>query len=80
MSFADRRFNRWESSLSAKQNAGNFNDLLEYGSNLNTNKLVLVHGSTEAKNCLKEHLKEKISKNDKTYKVVVSERNLTIPL
>lgn len=67
-------------SMTTFSSHANFNDLLEYGSNLNTNKLVLVHGSTEAKNCLKEHLKEKISKNDKTYKVVVSERNLTIPL
>ena len=67
-------------SMTTFSSHANFNDLLEYGSNLNTNKLVLVHGSTEAKNCLKEHLKEKISKNDKTYKVVVSERDLTIPL
>ena len=67
-------------SMTTFSSHANFNDLLEYGSNLNTNKLVLVHGSTEAKNCLKEHLKEKISKNDKTYKVVVSERDLIIPL
>ena len=58
----------------------NFNDLLKYGGNLNTNLLVLVHGSIEAKNCLKEHLKEEISRNDKTYKVKCSEKGMIIPL
>ena len=47
---------------------------------LNTNLLVLVHGSIEAKNCLKEHLKEEISKYDKTYKVKCSEKGMIIPL
>lgn len=58
----------------------NFNDLITYGSNLNTNRLVLVHGSVEAKNCLKAHLVEEISKNDKTYKVTCSEKGMVIPL
>ncbi|GEA37609.1 MBL fold hydrolase [Enterocloster clostridioformis] len=58
----------------------NFNDLLRYGSNLRTNQLVLVHGSIESKNCLKKHLKDEISRNDKTYKVTCSERDMIIPL
>ena len=58
----------------------NFDDLLKFGSNLNTNQLVLVHGSTEAKNCLKEHLREEISKNDKCYKVKCSEKDMIISL
>lgn len=58
----------------------NFDDLLKFGSNLNTNQLVLVHGSTEAKNCLKEHLREEISKNDKSYKVKCSEKDMIIAL
>lgn len=67
-------------SMTTFSSHANFHDLVKYGSSLNTNKLVLVHGSTEAKNCLKESLKNKISKNDKSYKVVTSERDLTIPL
>lgn len=67
-------------SLTTFSSHANFNDLIEYGSNLNTNKLILCHGSTEAKNCLKEHLKDAISKNDKSYKVVCAERDLIIPL
>ena len=58
----------------------NFNDLLKYGSNLRTNQLILVHGSIEAKNCLRKYLKEEISKNNKTYKVTCSERDMIIPL
>ena len=53
---------------------------MKYGGNLNTNLLILVHGSIEAKNCLKERLKEEISKNDKTYKVKCSEKGMIIPL
>ena len=67
-------------TMSTFSSHANFNDLLKYGGNLNTNLLVLVHGSIEAKNCLKEHLKEEISKNDKTYKVKCSEKGMIIPL
>lgn len=67
-------------TMSTFSSHANFNDLLKYGGNLNTNKLILCHGSTEAKNCLKEHLKEEISKNDKSYKVVCAEKDMIIPL
>lgn len=67
-------------TMSTFSSHANFNDLLTYGGNLNTNLLVLVHGSIEAKNCLKEHLKEEISKNNKTYKVKCSEKGMIIPL
>ena len=67
-------------TMSTFSSHANFNDLLKYGGNLNTNLLVLVHGSIEAKNCLKEHLKEEISRNDKTYKVKCSEKGMIIPL
>ncbi len=67
-------------TMSTFSSHANFNDLLEYGGNLNTNQLVLVHGSVESKNCLKQHLKEEISKNNKTYKVTCSEKNMIIPL
>lgn len=67
-------------TMSTFSSHANFNDLMRYGGNLNTNLLVLVHGSIEAKNCLKEHLKEEISKNNKTYKVKCSEKDMIIPL
>lgn len=67
-------------TMSTFSSHANFDDLLKFGSNLNTNQLVLVHGSTEAKNCLKEHLREEISRNDKCYKVKCSEKDMIIPL
>lgn len=67
-------------TMSTFSSHANFDDLLKFGSNLNTNQLILVHGSTEAKNCLKEHLREEISKNDKCYKVKCSEKDMIIPL
>lgn len=67
-------------TMSTFSSHANCDDLLKFGSNLNTNQLVLVHGSTEAKNCLKEHLREEISRNDKCYKVKCSEKDMIIPL
>lgn len=67
-------------TMSTFSSHANFTDLLKYGGNLRTNQLILVHGSTEAKNCLKQHLKEEISKNNKTYKVTCSEKDMVIPL
>ena len=67
-------------SLSSMSSHANFDDLVTYGSNLRTNKLVLVHGDRDAKNTLKEALKDAVSKNDKTYKVVCSERDMIIDL
>lgn len=61
-------------TMSTFSSHANFNDLLKYGSNLRTNQLILVHGSVEAKNCLKEHLKNEIAKNDNTYKVTCSQK------
>lgn len=58
----------------------NAKDLIEFGSSLNTNKLVLVHGSSEAKKNLKENLEKAISKNNKTYRVIESHRGMMIRL
>lgn len=67
-------------TMSTFSSHANFNDLLKYGSNLKTEKLILVHGSTDAKQNLKKSLKEEISKNDNTYKVVCSEKDMILPL
>lgn len=55
-------------------------DLVKYGSSLNTNVLVLVHGSEESKKCLSLNLKDAISKNDKTFKVLCANKNMVIRL
>lgn len=65
-------------TLSTFSSHANHNELLEYGSNLNTQSLILVHGSKESKETLKKELKERICKNDKTYKVRCSEPDMSI--
>lgn len=67
-------------SLSTFSSHANRNDLLEYGSSLNTQKLVLVHGSVVAKNSLKEDLEKEISKKDKCFKVVASSKDMFLKL
>ena len=41
---------------------------------------MLVHGSQTAKNSLKDDLKEAISKQDKSHKVIVSSKDMVINL
>ena len=55
-------------------------DLITFGSSLLTNKLVLVHGSDESKQCLSAKLKDAISENNKTYKVVCANKGMVIRL
>lgn len=67
-------------TLSTFSSHANRNELIKYGSSLNTNKLVLVHGSEESKKSLSESLKNEISKNNKTYKVLISNKGMKISL
>ena len=67
-------------TLSTFSSHANCDDLVKFGSSLNTNKLILVHGSKEAKNCLAEKLRVAISKNDKTFKVIESFKGMMIKL
>lgn len=67
-------------SLTTFSSHANRKDLLEYGSSLNTEKLVLVHGSVVAKNSLKEDLQKEISKKDKCFKVVASSKDMFLKL
>lgn len=67
-------------SLGTFSSHANRNELLTYGSKINTEKLVLVHGSIVAKNSLKEDLKESISKENKTFKVIASTKDMVIGL
>lgn len=67
-------------TLSTYSSHANHDELVQYGSNLNTNLLVLVHGSKESKEMLAKDLKESISKNDKSYRVRISEMDMAISL
>jgi metallo-beta-lactamase family protein len=67
-------------SLLTFSSHANRDDLIEYGSSIQTEKLILVHGSTEAKNSLKEDLKKAISKKDKTHKVLASSKDMYLKL
>ena len=67
-------------TLATFSSHANCDDLVKYGSSLNTNKVVLVHGSTDAKKCLSAKLADAISKNDKTYRVIEAHRGMIIRL
>lgn len=67
-------------TLSTFSSHANFDDLVKYGSSLNTNKLFLVHGSQDAKKCLIPKLMEAISKNDKTFRVIGAYRGMIVHL
>lgn len=67
-------------TMSTFSSHANFNDLVKYGSSLNTNKLILVHGSDESKNNLQKNLQDAISKNDRTFKVICSSKDMVTHL
>lgn len=67
-------------TLTSFSSHANQNDLVTFGSSLNTEKVVLVHGSEESKKTLAAKLREAISKNDKSYKVVCSTKDMVIYL
>ena len=67
-------------SLSTFSSHANYDDLVTYGGSLETNKLILVHGSSESKRNLSEGLKKIISKNNKTFKVVSAHKGMVIHL
>lgn len=67
-------------TLSTFSSHADHNDLIKYGSSLRTNKLVLVHGAKESKMQLADKLKDAISRNDHTYKVLVSNKDMVVHL
>lgn len=67
-------------SLSTFSSHANRKDLIEYGSHLNTNKLILVHGSETAKNSLKDDLKKAISAEDKCFKVLSAVQGMVVEI
>lgn len=67
-------------TLSTFSSHANYDDLIKFGSSLNTNKVILVHGSEESKKNLASGLRDAISKNDKTYKVTSAFRGMVVHL
>jgi len=67
-------------SLTTFSSHANYDDLITYGSSVNTNKLVLVHGSPESKKNLAEGLREAIYKKNKTFRVINSFKGMAIHL
>ena len=67
-------------TLSTFSSHAGHDDLVKYGSSLLTNKLILVHGSNDSKKYLAEKLKDAISENDKTYKVILSSKDMIVRL
>ena len=65
-------------SLSTFSSHANYSDLITYGSSLNTNRLVLVHGTKESQRALSKGLEDAISANDKTYKVVIAFKGMSM--
>lgn len=67
-------------TLSTFSSHANRDELIKFGSSLNTNKLILVHGSMESKKSLAESLRKEISKNDKSYRVSCSNIDMFVTL
>lgn len=67
-------------TLSSFSSHASREDLIEFGTELNTEKIVLVHGSTEAKLSLQEDLVDSLRKNDKTTRVLVSNKDMVVHL
>lgn len=67
-------------SLTTISSHAGLKDLIKFGSSLNTSRVVLVHGSAEAKGNLRDLMQEEISKNNKTYKVQISNKGMFVKL
>lgn len=67
-------------TLSTFSSHANHNELVEIGSELNTEKIILVHGSSQAKLDLQTSMQEAISKKDKTTRVICSSKDMVVHL
>lgn len=67
-------------SMSTFSSHANHDDLVEFGSSLNTEKIILVHGSTESKNVLKVDLEKALSKKNQSTRVIASTKDMVIHL
>jgi metallo-beta-lactamase family protein len=67
-------------NLSSFSSHANHSDLVKFGSEQNAEKIILVHGSTTAKNELKEELQKALSKKNKTTRVICSTKDMVVHL
>lgn len=67
-------------ALSSYSSHANRNDLIEFGSSQNCEKIFLVHGSEQAKLDLQSDLQTALSKKDKTTRVVVTTKDMVCRL
>ena len=67
-------------SLKSMSGHGTFDVLLDYYSKVNCNKIILQHGSTNAKENLAKELKKKLEKECKTTRVVCANNSLKFTL
>ena len=67
-------------ALSSFSSHANRNDLIKIGSEINTEKLILVHGSEKAKLELKADMEVAISKQNKTHKVICATKDMVVRL
>lgn len=56
------------------------NQLVDYICQINTEKVILVHGSKEAKESLKNSCEEKLSQMNKTTNIIVGKKNMKISI
>lgn len=65
-------------TLSSFSSHASREDLIKWGSEVQTEKLILIHGSEKAKLELKEDLEKAISKNNKSFKVICSSKDMVL--
>jgi metallo-beta-lactamase family protein len=67
-------------TLSTFSSHASHEELVEIGSELNTEKIILVHGNNQAKLDLQKDMQESISKKDKTTRVICSTKDMVVHL
>lgn len=67
-------------TLSTFSSHASHDELVEIGSELNTEKIILVHGSTNAKLDLQNDMQNAISKKNKTSRVICASKDMVIHL
>lgn len=67
-------------TLSTFSSHANHDELIEIGSELNTEKIILVHGSTTAKLDLQKDMQDAISRKNKTSRVICASKDMVVHL
>ncbi len=67
-------------SLTSMSNHISHDGLIQYGTSVKTNHLILVHGEKEHQKLLKNELEIALSKKNKSFKVTVSSKGMSVAL